>query len=376
MKRTHLTGLFLFFSLSYVLFLNTNIAHATPNELVDVRLIVDVLDVDLRTNLAQVKIHIFVPDYPANFSQLTVHIMGGGSVYIPCENTGIGKVDEWFYQGESNQTNWVLEGVGETYPFNSYSLRFKVSNMSLIGSNFTLIPEYVMAGFDGANFRILRNVWKTETDSILPKAEITSNQVIFSLQKTTNAFVADAIYSLVPIIACYYLLGGTLILNPRKDLGGRLGIYLSLFVFSSTFLLAIQPSLPFHSSITFPELMLSNLTISTAIFGIFSMVGSKPKEPWEFSEVTMLRGKWDLFGLTLALIIFLVLYFYTLFGKLNIESSIVFSYIIVPSYMYAFLLNIPRKEIMKYKIQWILFLIFFLFPLELMILLRIISILA
>jgi hypothetical protein len=374
MKRTYLFSFFLFLSLFQILVLNTNYANAASDESVEVELNIKILDVDPRTKLANVKIHVSVPIYPYNRSQINVYMSGGGAVIVTCENEGFNRrVDGWFYDGESNQTSWYLEGTGETYPFNSYSVHFEVQSISLIGDNdFSLIPEKVYVRFSGPNYLYLKNSWIAER-VLTPEAQITTKEVIFSLEKTSNAFITDVLYSLVPIIACYYLLGATLILNPRNKLGERLEIYLALFVFSSTYLIAIQPSLPFHSSITFPELLLSNLTVSIAIFGIFSILGSKPKKPWDFPKETDFPVKWDGVASILALMIFIILYTFTLLGKLNTESSVIFTYVVIPSYVLAYFFSLPKREITKHKIRWILLLIFVLFPLELLVFIRIIT---
>lgn len=364
--------LFLTFLLLQLFVLSTNHVQAQPDELVEVRLSINIFDVDPKTNLADVNIHVFVPNFPSNISTLYVHILGGGSAHVPCENRGPNGVDKWFYQGESNQTTWVLIGDCECYPFNSYTLTFRVEDLPSVQGNFSLITEDVDAIFVGANFRYLRNTWETEND-LIPISKITTKEVVFNLQKTLNALTSDVIYSLIPIVACYYLLGATLILNPKDDLGGRLRLYLSLFVFSSTFLFTLQSYLPFRSSLSFPELLLSNLTFSTAIFTIASIISNKTQNPWELREKIGFYSRVDSLGLIFALIVFVIFYSITLFGKLNIITAIIFTYIVVPSYPFALLFNIPKRKITKHKLKWALFLILALFPLELLLFVKLIT---
>jgi hypothetical protein len=234
------------------------------------------------------------------------------------------------------------------------------------------VKEDVAAILSGPNYRYLKNSWETEEVTLLPISQITRNEAVFDLEKSQNRLITDILYSLAPILGCYYLLGATLILNPRKNLGGRLRIYLSLFIFSSSFLFTLQAHLPFHSSLTFPELLISNLTVSTAIIAIFSIVGNKPRKPWEFkSKEIGFHSKWDTIGLFLALLFFVIFHFFTLYGKMNFSSSLVYSYIIAPSYVFAYLFNIPKRQISEHKLKWLLYLIAALFPLELWIVFRI-----
>ncbi len=171
------------------------------------------------------------------------------------------------------------------------------------------------------------------------------------IQRTGNAFNIAFLEFIVPIIACYYLLGATLMLDPKKQLNERLVIYVALFVFVPTFLLAIQNYLPYRSSLSFPELLLTNLIIGNAIFGVFSIVGKR--KGWSFSGVKRLKNfeihhnNWDLVGVTLCLLFFMLIYVYTLFGKIALEASFIISYFIIPAYVIWF----PFENIKKISIK-------------------------
>lgn len=74
------------------------------NDSVIVRLAVHVLDIDQSRKLAEIKAYVYIDNFPYNLTSLWTRLIGGGSLYIYCENKGPMRVDTWFYQGESNQT--------------------------------------------------------------------------------------------------------------------------------------------------------------------------------------------------------------------------------------------------------------------------------
>jgi hypothetical protein len=370
LKKIYMLAFLALLLLQFIAF-NTNSVSASSDEIVNLDLLVNILEIDTRTNLANIRISVSTNNFPTNYDQLNVDIFGGGFAYIECENAGSNGINGWRFQGESEQTSWLLEGTGENYPFNSYTLRFRIDSLTDVGGNFTL--EQVGAIFIGPNYISMRNTWKTENVTLLPIAGTPTNEVVFTLEKSQDRLINDVLYSLAPILGCYYLLGATLILNPKDDLNARLRIYLSLFVFSSTFLFALQSFLPFHSSITFPEMLLSNLTVSTAIFTIFSIIANKVNNPWNLREKMGFYSKSDSVGLIFALLVFLIFYGVTLFGKLNLVTATVFTYVITPSYVYAVLFNSPKRKITKHKLKWTIFLILVLFPLELVLFVRLIT---
>ncbi len=371
LKRAYIFSFFLVLSLFQILVLDTNQVCAIPNELIDVQLTVRVLDINIKEKQANLTIRVNIPNFPYNETDVFVQIIGGGDVTLQCNNAGKNNVG-WFFYGEANQPFWLLTGSGEVFPFDSYTLRFKVEDLTYFGKNVTLLSKKQDAYFFGQRAYKLRDSWRSN-DFTIPLEYTMANEVGFTIEKSLDAKIITAVQLLAPILACYYLLGATLILNPRENLSSRLRIYLSLFVFSSSFFITIQGSLPYHSSLTFPEFLLVNLTISTAIYSIFSMIGSKPKLPWEFKEKVGFLSKWDRRGWMLALIILLILYLTILIGKLNITASLVFSYFMLPSYMYAFFFNLPKENLIKNKKSILIFLLIIFYPLVLLIILQIIS---
>lgn len=338
------------------------------NDSVIVRLAVHVLDIDQSKKLAEVKIFVFIDNFPYNRTKIDVWIVGTGSTIVSCKNTGTTRGNEWYYQGESNQTAWLLEGTGEIFPFDSYNLRFVIFHVPLIEDNFSLTSEAneLQAFFSEPNAYYLNDLWFLD-NGLIPISERKPKEVSFHIQRSSNSQALATIQFLIPIIACYYLLGATLVLDPKKQLAERLRINLSLFVFGPTFFIAIQNFLPYRSSLSFPEFFLTNLMISNTIFGIFSIIGNK-RDPTRPRPSRL--SEWDRRAAVLALAVFLVIYILTLFGKLTLLASLIFSYVVIPSYAYPMVLFITKEELQEKKLLYTICLVTLLIPAIILILLQ------
>ena len=311
---------------------------------VKVRLCVYVLDIDPHQKLATVKVRVFVDYFPYNLTQVRVLISGGGWLEVYCNNVVPHRKENWWYQGESNQTIWLLEGRGENFPFDSYILHFKINGISSSYpvNNFSLNHQQVYASFTGSKRYSLIDQWQGST--FIPVMYIQNDEVCFTIQRTLNSMVISIFQFLLPIILCYYLLGSTLIMNPKEKIVERLTINLSLFVFSATFLISIQGFLPYRSSQSLPELLLSNLMVSNAIFGIFSIIENQCKGNEKKTE------SWDFAATLFSLFFFLISYQLTLFGKINPLTSLFLAYGVIPSYVYGFVFKttLPRRKILEW----------------------------
>jgi len=325
------------------------LAYAQPqnNELVSIRLVAHILDIDHTQKLVQLELVVFIDDFPYNESKVNVWIIGAGDTIVQCNNTGPKTDDTWYFQGESKQETWLLEGMGENFPFDSYNLRFEVYIVDFINQNFTLSSEEHQASFTGPKTYSLKDLWRTE-GGLIPIRYTHSDEISFVIERNPDTIKIAILQLLLPIIGCYYLLGATLILDPKDKLAERLRIHLSLFVFAPTFLIAIQKFLPYRSSLAFPEFLLVNLIVSNTIFGIFSIFGNQRSS----SKQRTARSRLDLVASGLSLIVFMAIYFFTLFGRINMLTSLVFTYIVIPSYIVFLFALMSREEIMKH-IYWV-----------------------
>lgn len=299
---------------------------------------------------------------------MEVGIVGGGYVLLSCNNAGATRSGEWYYQGKSNRTTWLMEGDGEAFPFDSYNLRFRIDYLTYFSENSSLSSDADkhQASFTGPEYRFLRDLWLSDDGSI-PVNYVEEREVSFLVQRDPSALVVATLQFLLPIIGCYYLLGATLILDPKKQLAERLRIYLSLFVFVTTFLIAIQPFLPYRSSLSFPEFLLVNLIVSNSIFSIFSIAGNRKTPDRSYIvrlyETESFHNRWDVLASTLSLLIFAVIYANTIFGEMTVPASFFFSYGILPAYVYWHFLIIPKEQMKRNKRRYAVVAILFLVPL-------------
>lgn len=320
------------------------------DELTRVRLTIHIFDIDQTQKTAQLQIFVFLDGFPYNESSMGVIIMGGGEAWILCNQTGQSR-GGWYYQGESTRTTWILDGIGETFPFDSYILRFNALDIDYVGTNFTLASTGHQAFFSGTKAYPLNDLWYTNSN-LIPTSSISSSELDFSITRSRGALTIYFLEFLVPIIACYYLLGSTLILNPKKYLSERLWVHVSLFVFAPLFLLAIRDFLPYRSTLSFPELLLVNLVISNAIFAIFSIVGGIKASSAGPQIIRLHRHEpplsgWDIAGVTFSLFFLGVTYALTVMWKVNISTSLLLSYLVIPSYLCSIPFLITRRQFIE-----------------------------
>lgn len=250
-------GLLMFLSL-------LSLANAESNEDPNILINVEIMDIDQVQGMAIVNIRVGVYNYHFNKTEVIIWIGGGGGVEVNCSNLEPVRMDNWLYKGESNQITWILEGAGEAFPFDSYHLRFNVSE-AYSWSDISL-QRGTNAQFVGSRAHLLKDVWGS--GEYIDKS-MNNNEVSFSIERKWQI---PFFQILLPVIACYYLLASSLILNPISKLDTRLRIYLSLFLFGPTFLFAIQSFLPYRSTLSIPELLIIHLLVSNAGFAATSII--------------------------------------------------------------------------------------------------------
>lgn len=348
--------------------------YQTVDELTSVKLEIHIFDIDQTQKTVQLQIFVNLDGFPNNESIVRVQIAGAGLAWILCNQTG----RAGFYQGESDQATWLLDGAGETFPFDSYLLRFDVQGIEDVGSNFTLASTGQQAIFAGAKAYSLNDLWHTYSNILIPISSISSNELSFSITRSIGTRTVDFLEFLAPTIACFYLLGATLMLDPKKELSERLTVYVSLFVFAPIFLIAIRDFLPYRSTLSFPELLLVNLVLSNAILTIFSIVGRMKASPTSPQIIRLYRHEfplsgWDIMGVVLAQVFLVVTYALTLYGKVNTPTSLLLSYLVIPSYICSFLFFITRRQLAERWRRYLLYIVLALLPVILLFILWLIS---
>jgi len=152
---------------------------------VGIRLNVDVLDVDPHQSLAIVRIRVNVDNYPYNVTRVKVFIGGGRWIEVLCRNTEPWRTENWAYQGESNETTYLMIGQGESFPFDSYYLTFRIYDTALWIANFSLDTKEVYADYGGPKRYSLINQWR----SPIPIQSISDKEVVFRIERTFNSSV-------------------------------------------------------------------------------------------------------------------------------------------------------------------------------------------
>jgi len=311
-----------------------------------------------RTAAIEIKARVEAMNYEPDTTAITA--MSGGSAYILCNKTYFGNSTVPSRFSGTASTRWNLWGTGEAYPFDKYTLNFEVQT-----SSEELLP-----------FQI-----SSESKIEFGKDEVQRDWVangiiegrILNIQ-LTRKWLVPFLQLLLPIIVCYYLLNATRILDVRKQLNERLMVYLSLFVFTPTFLFAIQPFLPYRLSLTLPEFLLTNLVVSNAVFGIFSMIGNTTAvsrdQKNRGDETKAMIEKWGFIASVLSLFIFLLLYGVTLFGKIDIISSLILYVIVIPSYVYFHIFKVLSRRKLSKQVVYVLFIYLILFLIPIILFLR------
>jgi hypothetical protein len=213
--------------------------------------------------------------------------------------------------------------------------------------------------FDGSRARSLGDLWTTNGSysNSLPVRYVRTNEVAFIVQRSLNTTVVALLQFIIPIFACYYLLGSSLMLKSENQISERLTIYIALFVFIPTFFLAIQQFLPYRSSLSFPEFLLVNLLLSTSILGIFSIIGNQ-KEAYRipvegFRTKKLAHSKWDLYGAAISLFSCMALYILTVMSNITPSLSLIFV-LVLPSYIFWQFFIRPMEELRKEKWSYVL----------------------
>jgi hypothetical protein len=218
--------------------------------IVEVSLNIGVTDVNLPQDTATVRIFVSIDNFPKNITSLYPEISGTGLTVVQCNNTNPQSKGPYVFQGESDAVSWGLEGYGANYPFDSYEAGFNVQYVSLFPqANYAILENYSEAYFNGPNILSLTDLWVTNSGNGIPvtwtpvsnfpfnsTSQETTQEMVLSIQRSSNGISFAALEFLTPIIACYYLLGSTLLLDPKKQLNERLAImslYSYLFQLSS-----------------------------------------------------------------------------------------------------------------------------------------------
>lgn len=334
-----------------------------------------IYNIDQETKTSDIGVFVKVDDLPYNNTHLLVMLSGGDQPFtIDCMPDGQQTNGLWKYHGLANQT-CVLDGSGDVFPFDTYTLTLVVDlvegtniiNVSINTNTTTALGSN--AFFTGPHQYALKNSWKASINGE-PSLAITERKMVITLDRSDNSFKYDFLIFLLPILAIYYFFGASLLIDPKTHFNERLTMYVSLLFFVPVFLISIQTLIPYRTSISFPEILLINLIISSAIMTVCSIVGkykaSMNRDPCAKPEL-----RWDMFGVAAALVCLFLLYVYAV-PQIPLQPSFIFVYGIVPAYVFWSLAKIQTgvssreqalKTIRSFVIGLTISLIFYLFSL-------------
>jgi len=265
---------------------NIVLAYEHEDALAKAAFDIQVHDIDLSTDVAMVNISIKFTNLFIEYLQprenITAIIVSEiNCVEIKCNRTSADGV----FVGSSGITSWVLEGKlgkGEYFPFETYELVFRLANILPGEFNMTKIEldsSYSFISFEGTKKFLLARIFEVDEDGrILLKIALPDKLTVVALlsRKIGPLRLPSLFWSTTaPTLACFYLLASTLCLFGEKSLENRLLVYVSLFIFSPTFLMAMQEYLPLRASLSIPEVLLVSLLISTSVFTIISLIPVK-----------------------------------------------------------------------------------------------------
>lgn len=166
-----------------------------------------------------------------------------------------------------------LIGRGEYTPFEDYQLILDLANLSNSTNStidYTIDRTASVSHFEGPKRFILSQAFKIPTINPL---DFTNHIITFDVVRQTDSLGVPILFwpLIMPTIACYFVLAGTLLLsNRREDTGNKLTIFLAIFIFAPAFFLGIQNFLPLRAALALPEVLIENLIVSAVVFTIFS----------------------------------------------------------------------------------------------------------
>ncbi len=245
----------------------------------EVRFFVEIYDVSLTTDIAQINVTITLSNLNVSgliASEPVRAVISGDidTLEILCNRK------EGDFVGSSGLVSWSLGGEmgkGEYFPFERYEVRLRLANVLPLSPNMSTIKIRNLDSFAyvvGPRKVVLSHIFKTEITNVGLLVEDYKPQNTLNFTAYLSRRVSDNLLWLLvaPTIACYCMLFATLLLSGEKALRNRLTAYVSIFVFASTFLMTIQGYLPLRVSLSIPEVLIENLIISTVIFAILSFV--------------------------------------------------------------------------------------------------------
>jgi hypothetical protein len=264
------------------MFFSIGLVNGQQDETTKVKFYIQIYDIDLTTDTAQVNVTITFSNLNTTGLMPTEPIWavisdGIDTVQVNCTGDIYGD-----YAGSSGIMSWDLGGElgkGQYFPFEKYELGFQLANVLPLLPNMSQIKtgEDSYAYFEGAKKVILSETFRSTPTNVGPMIELsfTQNSLNATVYLSRNENNSILWLLIAPTIACSFVLASTILIYKWRDISNRLLVYISLLVFSPAFLISIQGYLPFRTGLSIPEVLAENLIISTAIFSALSLFHAK-----------------------------------------------------------------------------------------------------
>lgn len=240
---------------------------------------VNIIDVDLTSMYARLIVKLQLLNFPNNASNILINIVGYKYQTINCSFIGAGQ-----YEGISNELEWFLDGIGDMFPYDYYSLHFKIdNNLRYISNNITyylvdtpeiVINEYSTAYFEGMKAWLLKDTWES-SNLVLPFKISNLNFDVFLIRRS----YAPSLLFIAPFLLSELIMLSCILLNPKID--HQLSLYTALIIFSPLNTLAIQQFLPHRRIMSLPEFY-SLCVFMTSILLIIRTISLKKKPQKKF----------------------------------------------------------------------------------------------
>lgn len=230
---------------------------------------INVLAVDLNNLTATINIRFDAelpsPDEPDNFVVQITNVYGSGDLVDSPMYIGINSTESQRYSyGGSVVANFHLIGDSGRYPFDSYFL-----NLTCLV--YRSQPASVRIG--GAYFGDyhLFNVWGYEPEIDGFNATDSRGYTVLVAIVTLNRDVSNVLPLWLLIAVLFFVLGGTMLLEPAKKLSERLTVFLAVLVFVAGFFFSLSSMVPYRLGFTIAELLVLMLVVGSGVFTLSSL---------------------------------------------------------------------------------------------------------
>jgi hypothetical protein len=235
---------------------------------------IDVLNVDMNNLTATINItvdaslpsqdepdHILVDienSYSYQTDNKTIDILADSPIFFQVNSSST----RFSYRGTINW-NVHLIGSPNSYPFDSYYL-------NLTYAVYWSQPNRISAGAYFGDFG-LYNVWGTQ-----PAFQWynTTNEYPLMIGSTLTLTRSSAsVFPLTLLIqVMFFVLGGTMLVDPSRMLNERITVFLAILVFSAGFFFTLSSVVPFRLGFTVAELLILSVVVGSGAFTLVSFL--------------------------------------------------------------------------------------------------------